>query len=46
MKAESKDIQQPLLILVLLSNLQKFVGVFDFFILTMFLKYKIIAVPI
>ena len=46
MKAESKDIQQPLLILVLLSNLQKFVGVFDFFILIMILKYKIIAVPI
>ena len=42
----SKDIQHGLLILVLLSNLQKFVGVFDFFLLIMFLKYKIIAVAI
>ena len=45
-KAESKNIQHRLLILVLLSNLQKFVGVFDFFILIMLLKYKIIPVAI
>ena len=31
-KAESKDIQHRLVMLVLLSNLQKFVGVLDFFI--------------
>ena len=42
-KAESKDIQHRLSILVLLPNLQKFVGVFDFFVSIMLLKYKIIA---
>ena len=45
-KAESKDIQLRLLILVLLSNSQKFVGIFHFFILIMFLKCKTIAMAI
>ena len=46
MKALSKGIQHRLLILVLLSNLHEFVGIFDFYILIMSLKYKIIAVGI
>ena len=45
-KTESKDIQHRLLILVVLSDLRKFVGGFDLSILIMFLKYKIKAVTV